>query len=156
MGEEDLCDEDIDPVESFTCSMFGYSKLTSIKEGRYLHIKSKCKPKEAAEPLDCLKNVDPCLFRLCKQVLMQQIKISLFIAKLYKNSAVADLLAKYTLNWLTVIYVLNGLMVNKFLTAQKMTTIESWNIANEYVETDDEGSEDGDSDGDDDEMNDQD
>ena len=52
-------------------------------------------------------------------------------------------------------------MVNKFLTAQKMTTIESWNIVNEYVEeedvvTDDEGSEDGDSDGDDDEMDDQD
>ena len=52
-------------------------------------------------------------------------------------------------------------MVNKFLTAQKMTTIESLNIANEYVEeedvvTDGEGSEDGDSGGDDDEMNDQD
>ena len=79
MGEEDLSDEDIDEIESFTCSMFGYSKLTSINEARYLHFKSKCKPKEAPKPLDCLKNVDPCLFPSCKQVLMQQIKRSWFI-----------------------------------------------------------------------------
>ena len=32
MEEEDLTDEDIDEIESFTCSMFGYSKLTSINE----------------------------------------------------------------------------------------------------------------------------
>ena len=31
MGEEDLSDEDVDAIEPFTCSMFGYSKLTSIK-----------------------------------------------------------------------------------------------------------------------------
>ena len=31
MGE-DLIDEDIDILKSFTCSMFGYSKLTSINE----------------------------------------------------------------------------------------------------------------------------
>ena len=31
MGE-DLVDEDIDILKSFTCSMFGYSKLTSINE----------------------------------------------------------------------------------------------------------------------------
>ena len=55
MGEEDLSDEDIDAIESFTCSIFGYSKLTSINEARYLHFKSKCKPKEAAKLLDYLK-----------------------------------------------------------------------------------------------------
>ena len=104
MEEEDLTDEDIDEIESFTCSMFGYSKLTSINEARYLHSKSKCKPKEAAKPFDCFKNVDLCLFPPCKQVLMQQIKISWLyksyikvIAKLYKNAAVADPLANYTL-----------------------------------------------------------
>ena len=103
-GEEDLSDEDIDAIESFTCSMFGYSKLTSINEARYLHSKSKCKPKEAAKPFDCFKNVDLCLFPPCKQVLMQQIKISWLyksyikvIVKLYKNAAVADPLANYTL-----------------------------------------------------------
>ena len=74
MGEEDLSDEDIDAIESFTCSMFGYNKLTSINEARYVHFKSKCKPNEVAKPLCGLKNVDPCLFPPCKQVLMQQIK----------------------------------------------------------------------------------
>ena len=53
MGEEDLSDEDINAIESFTCSMFGYSKVTSINEARYLHFKSQCKPEEAANPLVC-------------------------------------------------------------------------------------------------------
>ena len=94
MGEEDLIDEDIDVLEFFTCSMFGYSKLTSINEARYLHFKSKCKLKEEAKPLDCLKNVDQYLFPPCKQVL---IKRSWYIAKLYKNAAAADPLANHTL-----------------------------------------------------------
>ena len=53
-------------------------------------------------------------------------------------------------------YMLNGLTVNTFLKAQKMTTIQSRKHSdNEYVEekdevTDEEGSEDGDSDDDDD------
>ena len=96
IGEEDLSDEDIDAIESFTCSMFGYRKLTSKNEARYLYFQSNCKPKEAAKPLECLKNFDPCLFPLCKQVLMQQSKRSWFIAKFYKNAAVADPLANYT------------------------------------------------------------
>ena len=32
MGEEELIDEDIDVLESFTCSVFGYSKMISINE----------------------------------------------------------------------------------------------------------------------------
>ena len=66
-------------------------------------------------------------------MLMQQIKRSWFILKLYKNAAVADPLGNYTLldygfelidNYVHV----NDLMVKKFLKAQKMTTIQSWNI----------------------------
>ena len=93
MGKEDLIDEDIDVLESYTCSMFSYSNLTSVNETRYLHFKSKCKPKEAVKPLYCLKNVDwP-----CKRVVMRQLKRSWYISKLYKNAAVADPLANYTL-----------------------------------------------------------
>ena len=36
MGEEDLSDTDIDAIKSLTCSKFGYSRLTSINEARYL------------------------------------------------------------------------------------------------------------------------
>ena len=167
MGEEDLSDEDIDAIESFTCSMFGYSKLTSINEARYLHFKSKCKPKEAGKPLDCLKNVDPCLFPPCKQVLMQQIKRSWFIAKLYKNAAVADSLANYTLldngfelidNYVHVKWF-DGEQVPQGAEDDDDTIMKQSD--NEYVEeedevTGDEGSEDGDNDGDDDDMDDQD
>ena len=92
-----MIDEDIDILESFTSSMFGYSKVISINEARYLHFKSKYKPKEAAKPLDCLKNIDLCLFPSCKWVLMEQIKRSWYIAKLYKNAVVADPLANYAL-----------------------------------------------------------
>ena len=85
MGEEDLIDEEIDVLQSSTHSIFGYCKVISINEARCLYFKSKCKPKEAAELLDCLKNVDLCLFSPCKQVLMEKIKRSWYIVKLYKN-----------------------------------------------------------------------
>ena len=63
MREQDLIDEDIDALDSFTCSMFVYSKVIFINEASYLHFKSKCKVK-AAKPLDFLKNIDLCLFPL--------------------------------------------------------------------------------------------
>ena len=164
MGEEDLNDEDIDAIESFTCSMFGYSKLTSINEARYLHFKSKCEPKEATKS-NCLKNVDSCLFPPCKQVLMQQIKRSWFIAKLYKNAAVADPLANYTLldygfeliDSYVCIKWFDGEEVPQGAEDGDNTVME--HSDNEYVEeedevTDDDESEDGDSDGDDDDMDD--
>ena len=75
MGGEDVIDFiDIDGLESFTSSVFDYSKLTSINEVRYLHFMSKCKPKEAAKPLD--QNVNLCLFPPYKMMLMEQIKRS--------------------------------------------------------------------------------
>ena len=69
IGEEDLIDEDIDGLESFTCSMIDYSKLTSINEARYLHFMSTWKPKEAPKPLDCLNNLESCLFPPTKWVM---------------------------------------------------------------------------------------
>ena len=113
--------------------MFGSSKLKSINEARYLYLKSKHKPKEAAKPLDCLKNVDLCLFPPCKRVLIEQIKISWYITKLYKNGAVADPLANYIrldcgFDLIDDYVHINGLAVNKFLKVQKMVTIQSWNI----------------------------
>ena len=70
IGEEVLIIKDIDALESFTCSIFGYNNLASINDARYLHFKSNCKPKEAATLLDCLKNVDLCLFPPCKRVVI--------------------------------------------------------------------------------------
>ena len=143
----------------------GYRELTSRNKARYLHFKSKCKPKEAAKPLDCLKNVDPCLFQPYKQVLMQQIKRSWFIAKLYKNAAVADPLANYTLLDYGFELIDNYVNVKWFDGEQVPQGTDDDDVVmehsdNKYVEeedevTDDKGSEDGDSDDDDDDMDDQ-
>ena len=77
--------------------LYIWLQVISINEARYLHFKSKCNPKKAAKLLDCFKNVDLCLFPLCKWVLTEQIKRSWYIVKLYKNAAVADPLANYSL-----------------------------------------------------------
>ena len=139
-----------------------------MRQDIYLHFKSNCKPKESAKPLDCLKNVDPCFFPPCKQVLKQQTKRSWFIAKLYKNVAVADPLANYTLLDYGFALIDNYVHVKWSDVEQVPQDAEDDNNIvmehsdNEYVweedeVIDDKGSEDGDSDGDDDnDMDDQD
>ena len=84
MEEEDFIDKDVDVLEFFTCSMSGYSNLTSINQTRYLHFKNECKPKV----IRLLKM----LICVCK---MEQIKRSWYIVKLYKNAAVVHPLANY-------------------------------------------------------------
>ena len=98
---------------------------------------------------------------------MQQIKRSWFIAKLYKNAAVADPLANYTLldygfelidNYVRIKWF-DGEQVPQGAEDGDNTVME--HSDNEYVEeedevADDKGSEDGDSDGDADDMDDQD
>ena len=64
--KQDLIDEDVDVTESFTCSMFGNSKVICISEARYLHFKSKCKLKEAKKLLDFLKMGLPSSWKLLK------------------------------------------------------------------------------------------
>ena len=151
--------------------MFGSSKLKSINEARYLYLKSKHKPKEAAKLLDCLKNVDLCLFPPCKRVLIEQTKISWYITKLYKNAAVADPLANYIrldcgfdlIDDYVHVKWFGGEQVSQSAEDGDDTVME--HSDNEYVEeenevADDEGSVNGDSDGDDndddDDMDDQD
>ena len=96
-GEENLTEDDMKVLESYACSMFGYHKLESINEARFIYFKSKCKPKETAKPLDALKNVDPSLFPPCRAVLLQQIKRAWYTARLYKNASSLDPSADFTL-----------------------------------------------------------
>ena len=90
LGEEGLTDSDVAVFEAFTCAMFGHTKLNSIDEARYAYFKDKCKPKASSKPSGSLKYVDPSLFPPCSSVLLQQIRRSWFIAKLYKNATVVD------------------------------------------------------------------
>ena len=56
-------------------------------------------------------------------MLIEQIKRSTYIVKLYKNAGVANPLANYTL----LDYGFE-LMINNFLKGKKIATIQSWNI----------------------------
>ena len=53
--------------------------------------------KRISKAIKLLKNVNPCLFPPSQQGLMQQIKKLWYIAKLYKNAAMTNPLANYTL-----------------------------------------------------------
>ena len=64
---------------------------------------------------------------------MEQIKRSWYIAKFYRNAAVADHLANYTLldyrfELIGGLYMFNLLTKNKFLKGNKIKTTQSWNI----------------------------
>ena len=105
LGEEELSDSDVSQVEQFTCSLFGYPKVQSINEARYLFFQMKCKPKSTEKPLDCIKSVDPSMFPPCFNVLYQQIKRAWLISRLYKNAIYAEPLEGVTpstmvMNWL--------------------------------------------------------
>ena len=96
LGEEKLTDNDVVLLEEFTCAMFGYTKLSSINEARYSYFKSKCTPKASSKPLDSLKSVDPSLFPPCSSVLLEQMRRTWYIAKLYKNATASDPVEGYT------------------------------------------------------------
>ena len=141
--------------------MVGSSISTPINEARYVHFKSKCKPKEAAKSLAYFKNLDLCLFPSCKRVLMKKFKRSWYIAKLYKNAVVADPLANYTLLYYGFELIDSYVHVKWFDSVQVPQSTEDGNNMvmehsdNEYVEeedevTDDEESKNRNIDGDDD------
>ena len=90
LGDEVLSDDDVSIIEHYSCCLFGYPKIHSINEARYLYFQMKCKPKESEKPLDCIKSVDPSMFPPCRSVLLQQIKRAWLISKLYKNAIVAE------------------------------------------------------------------
>ena len=124
MGEVNLTDDDLQLLESFVCVLYGYGKMTSIDEARFLHFKNKCKPKEESKPLDSIKNVDPCSFPPCKKVLMEQIKRSWFVSRLYKYATEAAPLADYTLLDFGYILVDNRVQVKWFEGDQVPSDVE--------------------------------
>ena len=89
LGTEPLNEETIATLEEFTCHMYGHVKQTDINEVTKLHFEEKTKPKPSQRPLDCTKSVEPTTFPPCKRVLLEHIKRSWFIAKLYKSSSEA-------------------------------------------------------------------
>ena len=89
-GEEDITKDDISTIEEFTCHLFGFPKVKSINEARFIHFQNKCKPKSSEKPLDCIKSVDPSMFPPCRSVLLEQIKRAWLVARLYRNATLAE------------------------------------------------------------------
>ena len=71
-------------IEEYTCHLYGYKKQADIHEIIKTHFESKTKPKPSNKPLECIKSIEPTTFPPCGDVLIQRIKRSWFIAKLYK------------------------------------------------------------------------
>ena len=76
--------------------MFGCTNLKNLEEARYSYCQAKCKPETYSEPSEALKHVDPSMFPPCRSVLVQQIKRSWLVAKLYKNATSPEPLSNCT------------------------------------------------------------
>ena len=86
LGYEDLMNEVMETIEKFICCLFGYTKLSDINQARCRHFETKCKPKSASKPLDCIKSGEPTLFPPCKAVIIEQTKCAWYVSRLYKRA----------------------------------------------------------------------
>ena len=74
-------------IEEYTCHLYGYKKEADIHDVIKTHFKKKTKPKLSKKPLECIKSIEPQTFPECRDVLIQQIKRSWFIAKLCTSAS---------------------------------------------------------------------
>ena len=87
LGDLPLTDEIISIIEEFAYHLYGYTKQSNIHEVMKIHFGNKAKPKPSQKPFNCIECIGPTTFSLYKDVLIQHIKPSWFIAKLYKMAA---------------------------------------------------------------------
>ena len=79
-----------DTIEEFTCLLHGQKNCKNINEALYSKFCEKYKPKLHEEPLANIKSVEPTLFPPCRSILIEHIKRTLYITKMYKNASFAD------------------------------------------------------------------
>ena len=88
MFRRNAIDKDVTEItEEYTCQLYGYTKQVDIHEVMKTHVEIKTKPKQSKKPLECIKSIEPTTFPPCRDVLIQQINRSWFIAKLYKSAS---------------------------------------------------------------------
>ena len=87
LGEILLTSDVTEIIEEYTCQLYGYTKQADIQEVMKTHVEIKTKPKQSKKPLECIKSIEQTTFLPCRYVLIQQIKRSWFIAKLYKSAS---------------------------------------------------------------------
>ena len=86
-GEMPLTSDATEIIEEYTCHLYGYTKQADIHKVIKTHFESKTKPKPSKKPLECIKSIEPTTFLPCRDALIQQIKKSWFIIKLYKSAS---------------------------------------------------------------------
>ena len=82
LGDLQLTNEIMNITEEFTCHLYGYTKQTNIHEVTKIHFENKTKPKPSKKPLNCIKLIELTTFSPSKDVSIQRIKRSWFVAKL--------------------------------------------------------------------------
>ena len=87
LGEMPLTSDVIEIIEEYTCHLYGYTKQVDNHEVIKTNFESKTKPKPSKKRLGCIKSIEPTTFPPCRDVLIQLIKKSWFIAKLYKSAS---------------------------------------------------------------------
>lgn len=73
-------------LESFTCTVYGNSRLNSTNEARYSLFCDKLSPKCHAQPMDKIKKVEPSMLPPSKPALMQKIKRANLVASMWKGA----------------------------------------------------------------------
>ena len=73
-------------VEKYVCSLYGQGKLSSVNEARLRIFLLKYKPSNSDLPLEKIKGTDASLLPPCKDVLMQKLARSNYVAYLWKHA----------------------------------------------------------------------
>ena len=85
LSEKEIDDSTVNMIEQFVCHMYGYKKQTSFHQVLPLVFESKYKPKQNGQPLDSIKNIDPKTISTFGRMLLEQIKTTCYILRLYKT-----------------------------------------------------------------------
>jgi len=87
LGESlELTEETIDGVEKFVCAMYGHRGYTSVSEIRYSIFMKKTTPKSQCKISEKCKGIDPTMLPPSKPALLQKIKRSNFVSRLWKQA----------------------------------------------------------------------
>lgn len=124
-------------IEEFLCHLFGYMKQINIQEVIKIHFENKNKPKYCLKPVSCIKGIEPTTFPPFDHILIQYLKRSWFIAKLYKMSPQPSPLKRLTAldyGWT---------LSNNFLTVKWFDGKQMSNVIDKIEYIDDSNTEDG-------------
>ena len=76
---------DFTKIEKFTCKMYGKKNLEKIDDVRTEIFMEKCKPKTDGDKISCTKKLDASMMLPCERVLLNKIRRTKFVAKIWMS-----------------------------------------------------------------------